>query len=184
MTTTDTRTPAKPRKPTPLETAVLLAFHAAVSGTFIVAQMTGDEDTYVLHQVAGYTALAAIAVRALAGLAAPMGSPLRLPRPSLAALGDWLARLVSGEDAARRMRSPLYAWMAAILLAMIGAAAASGAVADVVPAMEDLHEALGEFSLPIVIGHVALVLLLHALKAPPAWLRPSSHPPKPEVSPR
>ncbi|MBP2314496.1 cytochrome b [Azospirillum soli] len=139
-----------PRKPTAAEMTVLLFFHAALSGAFIIAQMTGDEDTYVLHQVAGYTALAAIAVRVVAGLLAPTGSPLRLPRPTWS-LGN-------------QRRNPVYAWMAAILLVVIGASAVTGAISDVVVAVEHLHEAISEFSLPIVIGHVALVLLLQALK--------------------
>lgn len=145
-----------PRKPTAVEMAVLLVFHAALSGAFIVAQLTGDEDTYILHQVAGYTALAAIALRVLAGLLVPLGSPLRLPRPTLSLI-----------TLTNQRRNPLYAWMAAILLATIGAAAVTGAISNAVTAVEDLHEAIGELSLPIVVGHVALVLLLQAMKRTP-----------------
>ncbi len=158
MTMTERRLPAlPPRKPTAAEMTVLLFLHAALSGAFIVAQLTGDGDTYVLHQVAGYTALAAIAVRVVAGLQAPAGSPLRLPRPAL--------------SLSNQRRNPIYAWMAAILLVVVGAAAVTGAISDALAAVEHLHEAIGEFSLPIVIGHVALVPLLQALK----------HTPKPEV---
>ena len=56
--------------------------------------------------------------------------------------------------------------MALALLIGVGAAAATGAVADFLPSAEDLHEALGEASLFIVFAHIALVLALHVLKEP------------------
>jgi hypothetical protein len=165
--TTDTRARRPPNR---LEMAVLYGFHAAFSGAFLVAYLTGDEDTYGMHKAAGYLLLAALAVRLAAGLAAPGGSPLRLPRPSLAAAGGWLLRLVVATAAARRERSPLLAWMAVTLLAGVGVTAAVGAVADFLPSLEDLHEGLGEASLGIVIAHIALVLGLQALKTPAAIL--------------
>lgn len=161
MTSTEPR-PEQARR-TPGRLLFLFAFHAALSGAFIVAYLTGDEDTYAMHQVAGYTALAALAVRLLAGALMPVG-PLRLPRPSLAATLDWLRRAALGEARAWGQRSPLLAWMALALLAVVGAAALSGAVADFVIPFEKLHEALGEFSLPVVLAHVALVLALLGLK--------------------
>lgn len=51
------------RKPTALELGILLVFHAAISGAFLVAYLTGDEDTYGMHVFSGYTVLGAIAVR-------------------------------------------------------------------------------------------------------------------------
>jgi len=148
---------------TPGRLLFLFAFHAALSGAFIVAYLTGDEDTYAMHQFAGYTALAALAVRLLAGVLMPVG-PLRLPRPSRTAALDWLRRAMSGQARAWGQRSPLLAWMALALLAVVGAAALSGAVADVFVPLEKLHEALGEFSLPVVLAHVALVVALLGLK--------------------
>ncbi len=166
MAPTDAR-PTGGRR-TPGRLLFLLAFHAVLSGAFIVAYLTGDEDTYAMHQFAGYTALAALAVRLMAGVLTPVG-PLRLPRPSLAPALDWLRRAVSGEARAWGQRSPLLAWMALALLAVVGAAALSGAVADFVVPMEKLHEALGEFSLPVVLGHVALVVALLGLKKATGW---------------
>ncbi|MBK3734657.1 hypothetical protein GAY29_16430 [Azospirillum brasilense] len=161
MTPTDPR-PTTARR-TPGRLLFLFAFHAALSGAFIVAYLTGDEDTYAMHQVAGYTALAALAVRLLAGLLMPVG-PLRLPYPSLTAARDWLRRVALGEARAWGQRSPLLAWMALALLAVVGAAALSGAFADFVIPFEKLHEALGEASLPVVLAHVALVVALLGLK--------------------
>ena len=154
------------RKPTALELGILLTFHAAVSGAFLVAYLTGDEDTYGMHVFSGYAVLGAVALRLLAGLVAPGGSPLRLPRPGIAPLRAWLVRLVTGDAAARRERSPLLAWMAAALLLSVGAAAAAGVAADSVSILEDLHEALGELALWVVFAHVALVLALQWLKRP------------------
>ncbi|WP_454017277.1 hypothetical protein [Azospirillum sp. Marseille-Q6669] len=166
MTPTDLRPPMARR--TPGRLLFLFAFHAALSGAFIVAYLTGDEDTYAMHQFAGYTALAALAVRLLAGVLMPVG-PLRLPRPSTAATLDWLRRAAMREARAWGQRSPLLAWMALALLAVVGAAALSGAVADFVVPFETLHEALGEFSLPVVLAHVALVVALLALKKVAGW---------------
>ncbi|KAA0677704.1 hypothetical protein DS843_22970 [Roseomonas genomospecies 6] len=142
----------------------LLAFHAILSGAFVVAYLTGDEDTYGMHVFTGYAALTAIVLRVVIGLLAPAGSPLRPPRPSPGPVLHWVKRLVSGDPKARPERSPLIAWMAAALLVGVGLAAASGAVADFVVKFEDLHETLGEFALYIVIAHVALVFGLHGLK--------------------
>ncbi len=152
------------RKPTSIEMTALLTFHAVLSGAFIVAYLSGDEDTYGIHVFSGYAALIALALRAVAGLLAPDGSPLRFPRPALAPLLGWVARLARGEAQARRERSPLIAWMAAALLIAVGAAAASGAAADVIPSVERLHEALGDVALGVVVAHVALVFALHGLK--------------------
>ncbi|WP_298364040.1 DUF1924 domain-containing protein [Azospirillum sp.] len=152
------------RKPTPIEMTALLTFHAVLSGAFIVAYLSGDEDTYGIHVFSGYAALIALALRAVAGLLAPDGSPLRFPRPALAPLLGWVARLARGEAQARRERSPLIAWMAAALLIAVGAAAASGAAADVIPSVDHLHAALGDVALGVVVAHVALVFALHGLK--------------------
>ena len=59
-----------PRKP--LSTlAVLYGVHAAVSGAFLVAYLTGDEDTYGMHLFAGYAVLAALATYAALLVAHP-----------------------------------------------------------------------------------------------------------------
>ncbi|HYH37140.1 MAG TPA: cytochrome b/b6 domain-containing protein [Azospirillum sp.] len=154
------------RKPTGAEMAFLLLFHATLSGAFLVAYLTGDEDTYRMHVFSGYAALAALAARVAAGLAAAEGSPLRFPRPSVEDLRRWTVRLAAGAPQARAARSPLIPWMAAALLIGVGATALSGAVADFVTLVEDLHEALGEIALWIVLGHIALVIVLHRLKRP------------------
>lgn len=171
MTTTAPALPLR-RKPTRLELGLLLFFHAALAGAFGVAYFSGDESTYALHQFTGYTALAALVLRILAAGFAPAGSPLRLPRPSAAALWRWTVGLVRRDPAARRMRSPLYAWMAVVMLIAAVLMAASGATADFVRATEDLHEALAETAPAFFFGHLGLVLWLHWLK--PRTARPAS----------
>lgn len=158
------------RKPSAAEMTALLAFHATVSGAFIVAYLTGDEDTYGMHVFSGYAALAAIVLRVAAGLLAPAGSPLRLPRPSAGAVAGWLGRLFAGDAKARTQRSPLTAWMAAALLSGVGLAAATGAVADFLVTVEHLHKEIGEATLPLILAHIALVFALHGLKRLPPGL--------------
>jgi cytochrome b len=152
------------RKPTRLETGSLLLFHAVLSGSVIVAYLSGDEDTYTMHMVAGYTALTALGLRVGAGLLAPAGSPLRWPRPSRVAVRDWLRRVVAGDGAAMRGRSPLLPWFAVAMLAAAGLAAVSGWLADGTRAFEDLHEAMGEAVPLVVVAHIATVLGLHLLR--------------------
>ena len=158
--------PAAPgrRKPTRGEMAFLLAFHGALSGAFLVSYLSGDEDTYGMHVVAGYTLLTALGLRLLVGLAGPGGSPLRLPRPSMRRTLDYLARLLGGEIAARRERSPLYAWMGAALLIGVGVAGLSGVAADYRSRLDHLHESLANAALFIVLAHVAIVFAVHGFK--------------------
>lgn len=156
------------RKPSCAEMTALLAFHAIVSGAFIVAYLTGDEDTYGMHVFSGYAVLGAIGLRVAAGVLAPAGSPLRLPRPSVAALAGWLRRLFTGDAKARTERSPLTAWMSAALLIGVGIAAATGAVADFFVKVEHLHKEIGEASLFLILAHIALVFALHGLKRIPS----------------
>jgi cytochrome b len=51
-----------------LQLALLKAWHAWLAGGFLVAYLTADEDSYAMHQFAGYAGLAAIALRLAAGL--------------------------------------------------------------------------------------------------------------------
>ena len=153
------------RKPTRLELGFLVLFHAVISGTFVVAYFSGDEKTYPMHQFAGYAALVALVARLIAAWIAPMGSPVRMPRPSWTATRTWFARLWRGEPDARRMRSPLYAWMAVVMLVAALGIAATGGVADWVHAAEDLHHDLAEIAPLFFFGHLALAFWLHWLKA-------------------
>ena len=168
MTTTDKAAPPTRRKPTAIEFTILYGWHAVFSGAFIVAYLSGDEDTYAMHQFAGYAVLAALGIRLIAAVAAPVSSPLRPRRPTLTPFKAWVAALFADNGTpdskpASLPRRPLFALMAAALLISIGATAASGAAADFLPFIEDLHEALGELALWIVLGHVAIVVGLNAL---------------------
>ncbi len=143
------------REPSPaLHLALLKAWHAWLAGGFLVAYVTADEDTYTLHQFAGYAVLAAIAVRLAAGAFAPPSSPLRLPRPSWRATRAWLVT--------RTGRHPLFAWLAIALLTLVGLTALSGVLADGSAALEDPHEAIGQAALWVIAGHIAFVSYMYA----------------------
>lgn len=139
-----------------LQYVLLKAWHAWLAGSFLVAYLTADEDTYSMHLFAGYAVLAAIAARLLAGLLAPASSPLRLPRPDVKAAMAWLS--------AGKGRHPLFAWLAAALLIAVGLAAATGALADIVVWLEDPHEAVAEASLWVILVHIAFVALMYGGK--------------------
>lgn len=125
------------------EFRLLRLWHAALAGGFLVAYVTADEDTYAMHVFAGYWVVGAIVTRLLlAGLGSATG-PLALPKPRLA----W----------AKPGRNPLFAWMAAILVIGMGVAGLTGIAADILPALEDLHEGLAEASLWLVLAHAAII---------------------------
>lgn len=129
---------------------LLTLWHAWLAGGYLVAYATADEDTYAMHLFAGYAVLAAIVVRLAVGVLAPEGSPLRLPRPTLA----WPSR----------GRNPLFAWIAAALLVVIGISGITGALADGAAWMEDPHEEISELSLMLIFGHVAFVAFMYGGK--------------------
>lgn len=137
-----------------IQHALLKAWHAWLAGSWLVAYLTADENTYAMHQFAGYAVLAAILARLAGGLLAPAGSPLRLPRIDLAAARAWLS--------SRKGRHPLFAWFAVVLLTVVGLAALFGAVADSAAWMEHPHEAVAEASLWVILGHIAFVTWMYA----------------------
>jgi len=153
------------RLPPRIEMGMLRFLHAWLAGSFLIAYVTADEDTYALHLFAGYAVLAAIAVRLLAGVIMPAGSPLALPQPSANGLTTWLVD--------RKGRNPLFAWLAAVLLAVVGVSAVTGALADGWTWLEDPHEAVSELALGIILGHVAFVTFVYGGKRQLArWFQP------------
>ena len=137
--------------------ALLKGWHAWLAGSFLVAYVTADENTYAMHQFAGYAVLAAIVARLAGGLLASAGSPLRLPRPDIEGTLSWLSSRLSHKG-----RNPLFAWFAVALLLAVGLAALSGAVADGAAWMEHPHEAISEASLWLILGHIAFVTWMYA----------------------
>ncbi|HRW60004.1 MAG TPA: DUF1924 domain-containing protein [Defluviicoccus sp.] len=158
--TIDTRQAPVRRRPRAIEFSLLYGWHALLSGAFIVAYLSSDEDTYAMHQFAGYTVLAALALRVIVGVFVAEGSPLRLPRPTLTPLREWVNGALQGRSQSLPRR-PLLSLAAVALLMFVGAAAGSGAVADFVPPVEHLHEATGELAPWFVLAHVAMVLALY-----------------------
>lgn len=142
-----------------LQHGLLKAWHAWLAGSYTVAYLTADENTYAMHRFAGYAVLVAIVARLAVGLLASAGSPLRLPRPDLQAAQAWLST--------RKGRHPLFAWLAALLLAVIGLTAITGVLADNAAWIEHPHEAVAEASLWVILAHIAFVAWMHAGKR---WL--------------
>lgn len=132
-----------------LQHVLLKGWHACFAGSFVVAYLTADEDTYAMHLFAGYAVLAALAVRLVAALAAPASSPWRISRPDPGRTLAWFAE--------RKGRHPLFAWFAAALLIAVALAGLSGAMADGATWMEDPHESLSEVSLAVIFGHIGFV---------------------------
>tara|TARA_R110000782_G_C14808329_1_gene412526 strand:+ start:1173 stop:1664 length:492 start_codon:yes stop_codon:yes gene_type:complete len=137
--------------------ALLLFWHAWLGGAYLVAYLTADEDTYGMHLFAGYAVLAAIVARLLVGLMAPNSKLFKLPRPRLGDLRDWFR---SGKG-----RHPVFAWFASVLLIVVGASAATGALSDsLMTWLEDPHEAISEASLWVIFGHIAFVTFMYGGK--------------------
>ena len=63
-----------------------------------------------------------------------------------------------------RARSPLYAWMAVVMLLFTAFVAASGWIADRASSVEELHEAAAALTPTFIVAHVAIVAALQ-------WLR-------------
>jgi cytochrome b len=157
--------------PARLQHGLLKAWHAWLAGSFLVAYVTADENTHAMHQFAGYAALIAIVVRIAVGLLAPAGSPLRLPRPDPQAARAWLSIRLS----MHKGRHPLFAWLAALLLAVVGLAALTGVLADYATWMEHPHEAIAEASLWVIVAHIAFVAWMYAGKRWLGRLFPKEH---------
>ena len=139
------------------QTQFLKVWHAIFSGGFIVAYVT--DDLYAMHLFSGTVVLGAVAVRILLALMAREKSPLALTNP-MDATRLWWDRVSSGAKA----RNPLHAWIAAALLATIGLAAATGWLAELLPFTKDLHEAVAELTLLVIVGHLAVVFFKPAKK--------------------
>lgn len=127
------------RRPRPWEFTLVRLWHAALVGGFVVAYVTGDEDTYAMHLFSGWLTVALVALRLLAAWLAPANSPLRLHRPN---------------------RSMLLTWSVYGALGAAAVAAFTGVIADALPKAEHLHKGLGEFSIWVALAHVAVAVLV------------------------
>ena len=136
----------------PSARTVKLVLHALLSGAFLVAYATGDEDTYAMHLAAGYLTLVVLTARIGAGLTVGRGHSLQLPRPGR------LSELVKRPWSAMP-------WLTASLLVAIAMAGISGIFADQLPRslIGHLHEGLGEAAMDIALAHILFVAAL--------WLR-------------
>jgi len=156
------------RMTTKLHHSLLKVWHAWLAGSFLVAYVTSDEDTYAMHFFAGYAVLAAIVTRIVVGIFAPASSPLKLTLP----------RIGTGKG-----RHPAFAGLATALLLGVGLSAVTGAFADGSTAFEDPHEAVSQACLVIIFSHIAFVTYMYGGKT---WIKKtiaaSNHQPSQEKS--
>lgn len=138
---------AAPYKPSRWEFQGVRLWHAALLGGFVIAWVTGDEDTYAMHLFAGWWVVAVVALRLLAAVLAPAGSPLALKRPN---------------------RNQVLTVSILSTLALTALAAISGVIADLAPFFEDPHEALAVVSLWAIGLHVLVAVVLFKGRQ---WLR-------------
>lgn len=138
---------AAPYKPSRWEFQGVRLWHAALLGGFVIAWVTGDEDTYAMHLFAGWWVAAVVTLRLVAALLAPAGSPLALKRPN---------------------RNQMLTVSILSTLALTVLAAFSGIAADVAPFLEDPHEALAVMSLWAIGLHVLVAVIVFKGRQ---WLR-------------
>ncbi len=119
-------------RPSPLLSTrtVKLLLHALLSGAFLVAYFSGDEDTYAMHLAAGYLTLVVLTARIRAGLTASAGHLLHLPQPGR--LAGIAAACISGVFADQLPRS------------LVG----------------HLHGGLGEIAMNLALAHILFVSAL------------------------
>lgn len=127
------------RRPSRHEFTLVRLWHALLLGGFVVAYLTGDEDTYAMHLFAGWLVVGVVVLRLVAGLLAPDNSPLKLIRPN---------------------RPRLFTLSIVAALAVTAVAGLTGVAADALPMVEDLHEALAETSLWVALAHVAAAVVV------------------------
>ena len=140
------------RIPNRIQRKLLMFWHAVFSGSFVIAYIS--EDVYTIHVFAGYVVLAAVVIRVLLGIFSASNTPLSLPNP-MAATRIWIDKLSKN----RKAQNPFFIWITAALLVVIGLSAISGAIADVLPFIEDLHESVSELTLAVIFGHLGFVFL-------------------------
>ncbi len=133
-----------------LQSQFLMFWHATFSGSFIVAYVS--EDIYAMHMFAGYVVLIAVIFRVILGIFSRPKSPFALPNP-MAASRLWLDKLSRGG----KTRNPLFSWITAALLCVVGLAAATGAISDFLPFLKDFHEGVSELTLAVILGHLGFV---------------------------
>ena len=133
------------------------------AGAYATADLDGDR---VLHALFGYTVAGLLAFRlfwAAAGTRYARWSGFTL---SLRAAADYVRALVAGRPQHYVGHNPLGSWSAVALLAILAAATASGVglLFEIGgDAMEELHEALANAVLALVMVHVAGVLMSSAV---------------------
>ena len=150
----------KLRLPNPFEW--LMVWHGLFVGAYTIAYLTA-EGAPGLHEFAGYSALALLAARLLAALVAGERAPWALPLPKASMWKNFGRKLAAGNFSALRGRTPFAPLSGLVILGALVLVTLSGLAADWWE-WEDLHGALAEGSLTLVLIHIAIVSLAPLLK--------------------
>ncbi|MFE8069897.1 cytochrome b/b6 domain-containing protein [Marinobacteraceae bacterium S3BR75-40.1] len=135
----------------------LLLWHGLFAGSYTVAYLT-SEGAFALHQLAGYIALALLAVRLLVAGLVSERSIWSLPLPSRTLWANFGKRLARGDLKVFRGRTPLVPLSGLAVLLTLVVVTLTGLSADWW-GWEDLHEGVAEGSLAVVFIHIATVSL-------------------------
>lgn len=153
-------TMTKLRLPNPFEW--LMVWHGLFVGAYTIAYLTA-EGAPGLHEFAGYSALALLAARLLAALAAGERAPWALPLPKASMWKNFGRKLAAGNFSALRGRTPFAPLSGLVILGALVLVTLSGLAADWWE-WEDLHGGLAEGSLTLVLIHIAIVSFAPLLK--------------------
>ncbi len=141
---------------------LLMLWHGLFVGAYTIAYLTA-EGAPGLHEFSGYAAMALLALRLLAALVAGERAPWALPLPKASMWKNFGRKLRGGNVSALLGRTPFAPLSGLVILAALVLVTLSGLAADWWE-WEDLHGALAEGSLMIVLIHIAIVSFAPIMK--------------------
>lgn len=143
-------------------------FHWLLALSFVGAYLTADGERWRLAHISlGYTMAGLLVFRVLWGLLGPRHVRLAVLGRKLQGWPTWLQGLKAGQPNGRQAQNLLLATCVVALLALITPLSLSGygVYQDWTGEwLEDIHELLGNAMLALVLGHLALIALLSALR--------------------
>lgn len=150
----------KPRLPNAFE--LLMLWHGLFVGAYTIAYLTA-EGAPRLHEFSGYAAMALLALRLLAASVAGARAPWELPLPKASMWKNFGRKLHDGNFNAMLGRTPFAPLSGLVILVALVLVTLSGLAADWWE-WKDLHGALAESSLMIVLIHIAIISFAPIMK--------------------
>ena len=156
---------------------LMMLWHGLFVGAYTIAYLTA-EGAPGLHEFSGYAAMALLALRLLAALVGAR-APWALPLPKASMWTNFGRKLRSGNTSALLGRTPFAPLSGLVILAALVLVSLTGLAADWW-GWDDLHGALAEGSLTIVLIHITIVSFAPIMKK----LGKSRADPRPAALPR